>query len=294
MLLSWRPPAISLTARSWPGIWPGKVILFGVGASIVAVLVLVPLASLVRHVAGKQLGGFWESLSSPEAVSSLLFAAALAAAAALINAVLGTVVASTLVRHDLPLKGFLDSLIGLPAAVPAGVAGLTLLILYGPLGILGERFHGAGSRDVLVFGGVLTVHVLMTMHYVARAVGPALQEVGGSREEVAMTVGANDTQILLNVVLPSIRATLISGSIVTFARSLGELGATIIVSGQLALRTDSASMFIFSGFSRGDIGAASSMSVVLVVISVAMVFGLKLVVGMTRKGRGPSVWRDIS
>ncbi len=89
------------------------------------------------------------------------------------------------------------------------------------------------------------------------------------------------------VTFPAIQSALIVGSIFTFARSLGEFGATIMVSGNLALRTQTAPLFIFSEFNAGNIEAASAMSVVLVLISFVLFFGLKFATGKLTLGRAP-------
>ena len=272
----------------------GKLAFIGIGITFLTVLVVFPLASMFQYASSNGIGVFWESISSPEAVFSLKFTIILALITTLINAVMGTVVAFMLVRHDFPFKGVLDSLVDLPIAIPAAVTGFTLLLLYGPLGLLGKMFHGAGINIMFAFPGILIAHVFMTLPYVVRAVGPVLQEADKSQEEAAKTMGASDFQIFVNVILPAIKGGLISGSIFTFARSLGEFGATIMVSGNLALRTQTAPMFIFSEFNRGEIEAASSMAVVLVIISLALFLGLKLIVKMTEKGGRASAKRDIS
>ena len=291
MLLTSRGSNVVSSKRAVPRVNLGKLTIVVIGVSFLTVLVVLPLASMFQYASGNGIGVFWDNISSPEAVFSLKFTIVLAIVTTLINAVMGTVVAFMLVRHDFPLKGVLDSLVDLPIAIPAAVTGFTLLLLYGPLGILGKMFQGAGINIMFAFPGILIAHVFMTLPYVVRAVGPVLQEVDKSQEEAAKTMGANDVQVFLNVILPSIKSGLISGSIFTFARSLGEFGATIMVSGNLALRTQTAPMFIFSEFNRGEIEAASSMSVVLVIISLALFLGLKLMVKMTEKG-GTRAKRD--
>ena len=290
MILDSRASNSSSPARVWPRFELSKVVFLGIGASFVTVLVIFPLASLVQYVSSNGVGVLWQSISSPEAVFSLKFTALLAIATTLINAVIGTVVAFTIVRHDFPLRGALGSFMDLPIAIPAAITGLTLLLLYGPLGIAGTLSHGKG----LAFSGILAVHVFMTLPYVVRAVSPALQEMDIGQEEAAKTMGASELQVFLNVILPSIKAGLIYGSAFTFARSLGEFGATIMISGTLALRTQTAPMFIFSDFNRGGIEAASSMSVVLVIISLALFVTLKLVVRAAGEGGAVSAKRDIS
>ena len=273
---------------------PGRLAFVAIGMAFLVVLVVLPLASMFQYASGNGLGVFWSSISSPEAIFSLKFTIVLAVVTTLINAVMGTVVAFMLVRYDFPLKGIVDSLVDLPIAIPAAVTGFTLLLLYGPFGLIGGMFHGAGINIMFAFPGILIAHVFMTLPYVVRAVGPVLSEVDRSQEEAAKIMGANGVQVFTNVILPSIRGGLISGCIFTFARSLGEFGATIMVSGNLALRTQTAPMFIFSEFNRGEIEAASSMSVVLVVISLALFLGLKLVVRLTEKGGKSSAKRDHS
>ena len=261
----------------------GKLVFVAIGVAFLGVLVVLPLASMFQYASGNGIAVFWESISSPEAVFSLKFTLILALVTTAINAVMGTVVAFVLVRHDFPLKGVLDSLVDLPIAIPAAVTGFTLLLLYGPIGILGGMFQGAGINIMFAFPGILIAHVFMTLPFVVRAVEPVLQEVDKSQEEAAKTLGATGPKVFIHVILPSIKAGLISGSIFTFARSLGEFGATIMVSGNLALRTQTAPMFIFSEFNRGEIEAASSMSVVLVVISLVLFLGLKLILKMSEK-----------
>ena len=236
-----------------------RYVLIGTGVAFLTVLVILPIASMFQYASSKGLGVFWESISSPEALFSLRFTVLLALATTAINGVMGTIVAFMLVRRDFPLKGLLDSLIDLPIAIPASVTGFTLLLLYGPLGILGRMFEGSGITIMFAFPGILIAHVFMTLPYVVRAVGPVLQEVDKSQEEAAKTLGANAPQIFSSVILPAIKGGLITGCVFTFARSLGEFGATIMVSGNLALRTQTAPLYIFSEFNKGNIEAANEV-----------------------------------
>ncbi len=270
-----------------------KYVIIGIGIAFLTLLILLPLGSMLQYASSNGPGVFWENISSPEALFSLRFTLLLAIATTVINAVMGTVVAFMLVRYDFPLRGFLDSLVDLPIAIPASVTGFTLLLLYGPVGILGRMFEGAGIRMMFAFPGILIAHVFMTLPYGVRGVGPLLQEVDRSQEEAAKTMGANEVQIFSKVVLPSIKGGLISGSVFTFARSLGEFGATIMVSGNLALRTQTAPLFIFSEFNKGNIEAASAMSVVLVIISFAIFFGFKFMTKLMEKGRTTSAKRTV-
>jgi sulfate transport system permease protein len=127
-----------------------------------------------------------------------------------------------------------------------------------------------------MFSGVLVAHVFVTLPYVVRAVAPILAEVDIRQEEVARAMGANGVQLFTGVILPAIRSGLISGSAFTFVRSVGELGATIMVLGSLAPRTQTAPTFILSALSQGGTEEAAAMAVLLVMISLALFLGLKL------------------
>ena len=271
-----------------------KVLLLATGVAFLGILVLLPLGSMFLYASTSGPGVFWAAISSPEALFSLKFTVILAAATTVINGVLGTLVAFMLVRHDFPMKGFMDFLVDLPVAIPASVTGFTLLLLYGPVGLVGRMFDGAGITIMFAFPGLLIAHVFMTLPFVVRAVGPVLQDVDRSQEEAAKTLGANDLQVFSRVILPAIKGGLITGCVFTFTRSLGEFGATIMVSGNLALRTQTAPLYIFSEFNEGNIEAANSMSVVLVILSLALFLGFKLTTRLMESGRTTGAKRDIS
>ncbi len=260
-----------------------KTLVIGLGVAFLSVLVIMPLASMFQYASNNGLGVFWGAISSKEALFSLRLSIMLALATTVINGVLGTLVAFMLVRHQFPMKGFLDSLVDLPVAIPASVTGFTLLLLYGPLGIIGRMFESAGISIMFAFSGILIAHVFMTLPFVVRGVGPLLEEADKSQEEAAKMLGANDFRVFTSVILPATKGVLISGAVFTFARSLGEFGATIMVSGNLAMRTQTAPLYIFSEFNKGKIEAASSMSVVLVVLSFGLFYGFKLATRLIEK-----------
>ncbi|MBA7622626.1 Sulfate transport system permease protein CysT [subsurface metagenome] len=265
----------------------------GLGVGFLTLLILIPLGSMFSYALSKGLGIFWESISSPEALFSLKFTLYLAIATTAINTVMGTIIAFMLVRYRFPLKGLFDSVIDLPIAIPASVTGFTLLILYGPMGMAGQWFSDAGIRIMFTFSGILIAHVFMTLPYVVRAVGPVLQGLDRRQEEAAKMLGANSLKTFVNVILPTIKGGLIAGAVFTFARSLGEFGATIMVSGNLALRTQTAPLFIFSEFNKGNIEGACAMSVVLIIISFVLFFGFKFITKILEKGGAKSAKRNI-
>ena len=259
-------------------VWPHApgLIMISLGTGFLALLVLLPLASMFQFASSSGPAVFWENISSSTALFSLRFSVILALATTAINRVLGTVVAMVLVRHQLPFKGFFETLVDLPLIIPASATGLTILMLYGSLGILGKLFGEAGITIMFAFPAILVAHVLMTLPFVVRAVGPTLATVNRTEQDAAKILGANEVQVFAKVIFPAIKSALITGCVFTFIRSMGELGATIIVSGNLPLKSQTAPLFIFSEFNEGNLVAANSMAVVLVMISVGLFLGFKL------------------
>ena len=254
-----------------------KYLLIVLGIAFLAIVVILPSAYLLQAGFSGGLSEFWQGISSPEALFSLRFSLALALATMVINGVMGTVVAFTLVKNSFPFRGLLDTLVDIPLTIPTSVIGLTILMLYGPMSLLGELFEGTGITIMFAFPGILIAHVFLTLPFVVRAVGRILERADSTEEEAAKILGANQVQIFTNIVLPAIKGGLISGCVFTFIRSLGEFGATILVSGNLALKTQTAPMFVFTEFNEDNIAAANSMSVLLVVISFILFFGCKLI-----------------
>jgi sulfate transport system permease protein len=270
------------------------VLFFGVGAALLASLMAVPAVSMFQHLSDAGLRTVWGGLTSPEAIFLLGLALILALTTTLINAVMGTTVAIMLTSHGFPPRRVVSWLVDLPLAVPGAATGLSLLVLYGPLEQATPLSQQAGAALLLPFSWILMAHVVTTVPHVVRAVEPVLRGADKSREEAAMTMGASEAQVFFGVIFPSIRAALVSGSAVAFARSLGEFGSTVMVSGYLALRIQTDPSFIFSGFGRGDMVAASSVAALLVALSMALFFGLKVMVRLRHIEGATSATRDIA
>jgi sulfate transport system permease protein len=104
------------------------------------------------------------------------------------------------------------------------------------------------------------------------AVKPLLDELETTYEEAAYTMGASRWQAFRFVLLPALRGGLFTGALLTFAHSLGEFGATVLVSGNLRLRTQTAPLYIFAQFEAGNVEAANAVAAVLAALSFVIFF----------------------
>ncbi len=237
--------------------------------AFLSVVVCLPIAALVWASTG---AGFWTAVSSSESVAALKLTLVVAAAAALVNAALGTITAWVLVRDDFRGKALVNAVIDLPFALPTIVAGLVLLALYGPQAPIGVNV--AFTRTA-IFLALLFV----TLPFVVRTVQPMLHELDTEMEDAARSLGAADRTVFRRIVLPTILPGILSGVTLAFARAVGEIGALVIISGNLPYKTEVASVFVFNRIQTGDRVGAAAVAVVLLAIS----FTVLLAVGGLRR-----------
>jgi len=239
----------------------------GFVTTFLSVFVVLPIAALVWEStkAGKQ--GFWDAISSPEAVAALKLTVGTAIAVSLLNALFGTVTAWVLVRDDFKGKPLVNAIIDLPFALPTIVAGLTLLALYGPKSPVG--IDVAFTRTAIVLA-----MMFVTLPFVVRTVQPVLQELDPEVEEAARSLGASSLTTFRRVIFPNIFPGVLSGMALALAKAIGEFGALVIITGNLPFKTEVSSVYIFGRIESGDTAAAASVAVVLLALSFVLLLSI--------------------
>ena len=234
-----------------------------------SVVVLLPLAAVGSQSLEGGPGGFWRAVSSPEAVAALKLTVVVSLIVAALNAVTGTLIAWVLVRDEFAGKRLIGALIDLPFALPTIVAGLTLLALYGPRSPLhvDVSFTRAGIAMALLF---------VTLPFVVRSVQPVLLTLEPEAEEAAASLGARPFQVFRRIVLPSIAPAILSGAALAFARAVGEFGSIVLLSGNRPFKTEVASVFIYGRIQSDDIEGAAAVSIVLLLVSLAILLAIGL------------------
>jgi sulfate transport system permease protein len=240
----------------------------GFVTAFLSVIVVLPIAALAWESRRDGASSFWSVVSSPGAVSAVELSLVAAAVVSVINAVLGTVTAWVLVRDDFHGKSLVNAIIDLPFALPTIVAGLTLIALYGPRSPVGIDVFGTRVAIGLAL-------LFVTLPFVVRTAQPVLHELDREMEEAARSLGARDATVFRRIVLPNILPGILSGVALAFARAVGEIGAVVLIAGNLQV----ASLFIFSHVQDGDRAGASAVAVVLLAIS----FGVLLAIGGIRR-----------
>lgn len=258
---------------------------YGLRATVILYLglfILVPVGVIARRGLSAGLVEMARALAHPVSRAALLLTLEAAAIMAVINAVMGTLIAYVLVRYRFPGRKALSLVIDLPFSIPTLVAGLMIVALFGPDAPLGRALASVGIQVLYAPPAIVLALLFVTLPITVRAVEPVLAEVDVSEEEVARTLGASDVYTFRKVVLPAISPAIVTGTLLGFARALGEFGSIVVVAGNLPRRSLTASVLVFGEIESGNTERASAMSLVLVGIS----FFVLLAVAIREQRRG--------
>lgn len=265
---------------------PGFGLSLGFTLAYLTVLVAVPLAACLIKVSSLSGSQFVSAVWTERARAAYLLTFGVSFAAAAINVPLGLLLAWILVRYEFPFKRIFDSLIDLPFALPTAVAGLVYANLYVANGWLGRYLapigiHGAYSRFAIVL--VLT---FIGLPFMVRTVQPVLETIDAEIEEAAASLGATRLQTFFRVLLPSLVPALTTGFALTCARSLGEYGSVVFVSGNIMFKTEIAPVLIVSQLEEYHYAEATAIALVLLAGSFAMLAVINTLERWSRRYEG--------
>lgn len=248
-----------------------------VAALATVVFLLVPVIAVFANVSPSRLV---EALGEEASREALLLSLKTTLIALAIVVVVGTPAAYLLAARDFPGRSVVLTIIELPLVMPPAVAGIALLAAFGPKGILGGWVADAGIELVFQTAGVVVALVFVSAPFYLRAAVAAFAAVDGRLLEAARTLGAGPFRAFATVAVPSARGGLASGVALSWGRALGEFGATLLFAGSLQGVTRTAPLAIFSDFAEpGGFVAALALSAVLILVSAALLLGVKLLGG---------------
>jgi sulfate transport system permease protein len=246
-------------------------------------MVALPLATIIKNGVADGLPAFWEDVTNPTAFAALKLTLTTSIIITIINAVMGTLTAYVLVRFRFPGMGLLNTLIDMPFAIPTLVTGVMLVALYGPQRTVGAWLNAHGIQVIFATPGIVLALLVITYPFVIRAVQPVLMEVEKGQEEAAYTLGASKWTTFRRVVLPTIAPALITGSLLCFARALGEFGSVVVVAGNIPGVTLTAPVFVFGQIESQNQRGASAMSILLLALSFTLIVTVEWMQGRNRK-----------
>jgi sulfate transport system permease protein len=233
------------------------------------VLLAIPLAACLAKVSSLTGSQFFDAVWTGRARAAYLLTFGVSFAAAAINVPLGLLLAWILVRYEFPLKRVLDSLIDLPFALPTAVAGLVYANLYVQNGWFGRFLVPLGIQGAYSRFAIVLVLTFIGLPFVVRTVQPVLETIEAEIEEAAASLGATRGQTFLRIILPSLAPAMTTGFALTFARSLGEYGSVVFVSGNIMFKTEIAPVLIVNQLEEYHYAEATAIALVLLAGSFA-------------------------
>jgi sulfate/thiosulfate transport system permease protein len=299
-------------------ILPGFGLSLGYSMTYLSLIILIPLAACVSKASTVSFADWQEILGSERVQAAMKVSFGTSIVAAMINAVLGLLVAWVLVRYSFWGKRLLDALVDFPFALPTAVAGLTFADLFAandlrtgwlarfwnpmitgllnawnatlaPVGkVIGAHWHlGPDWHDF--FSGyasptaIVIVLVFTGFPFVVRTLQPVLEEMDPELEEAAACLGANRWYTFRRVIFPTLMPAWLTGMALAFARGVGEYGSVIFVSGNIRFHTEIVPVIIYDELGEFRYAHATALAVILLVISFTVLLGINLLSNWTRR-----------
>jgi sulfate/thiosulfate transport system permease protein len=240
-------------------------------------LVIWPVALVAAKTFANGLAPVINALRQPEVIFAFQLTLSAAFWAVVINTIFGVGISLLLVRYTFPGRRALNAMVDLPLSVSPVVVGLALVLVYsGRTGWLGQSLEQAGLQVIYAPPGIIMATAFVSLPLVIREVVPVLQEIGTEQEQAARSLGASGLQTFVRITLPAIKWGLIYGVVLSLARSLGEFGAVKIVSGGVAMRTQTATLLVEERYQQ--FGVVNSITAYAAAFILALIAVIALII----------------
>jgi sulfate transport system permease protein len=256
---------------------PGFGLSLGISVLYISLIVALPASSLALEFFQLSLDQLWFYLTDPRLLSSFRVTLITSSISAILNCIIGLLLAWILVRYEFPGRRLMDTLIDLPFALPTAVAGLTLSALFATNGWVGRWLAMFDIKVSYTLTGIVLAMVFTSLPFVVRTLQPVLEDISSDVEEAARTLGATDRQIFWRVILPQLRPALTIGTALSFVRSLGEFGAVIFISGNMPFETEVTSLMVFTYVGEYNYSVAAAVAMVILLSSLLLLLFIQFI-----------------
>lgn len=255
---------------------PGFRLTMGFTLFYLSAIVLIPFAGLILRACELSWAEFWRLATTDRALAAYRLTFGASAAAALTNAIFGSLLAWVLARYDFPGRRVVDAMVDFPFALPTAVAGLTLSSLFACNGWLGQFLVPLGIRGAFSQLGVVIALTFVGLPFVVRTLQPVLENLEREVEEAAATLGAGRLRTFATIIAPTLLPAVLTGFALAFARAVGEYGSIVFISGNLPFKTEIAPYLIVMRLEEYDYTGAIALAVVLLIISFLLLAAINL------------------
>ena len=234
---------------------------------------MLPLVGLLQRVHWSSLG---RDLSGRDAYAALRLSLTTSLGALLVSALFGIPLAWVLARYRFPGRAVVRALVTLPMVLPPVVGGIALLYAFGKNGFAGRLLYSlTGWRFVFNTSGAILAETFVAMPFLIVTAEAAFRSMDRGAEEAAATLGARPSYRFRRVTLPAVASALAAGGALTWARALGEFGATITFAGNLPRVTQTTPLLVYLDIESGRNATALALSLVMLVVSLLVLVGLR-------------------
>jgi molybdate transport system permease protein len=248
-------------------------------AGLFAAFLGLPVVALVARAVLD--GSLATAVTSRVVLDGLVLSLVTTAISLVVTVTFGLPLAYVLARRRFRGKGWLEAIIDLPIVLPPSVAGLALLIVLGRRGFLAPPLEVLGLSLPFTTMAVILAQTFVSAPFFIRSARNGISGVDGDLEDAARVDGASERQLLRSITLPLAGSALAAGLVMSWARSLGEFGATIMFAGNVEGRTQTLPLVVYSEFQGGDLDGSIAAAAILVLAA----FGVLLAVRVFHWGR---------
>jgi len=248
-------------------------------AALFGLFLALPILTLVGRAIFD--GSLATAVGSPVVIDALSLSLVTTAISLAITVTLGLPLAFVLARRTFRGKGWLEAIVDLPIVLPPSVAGLALLLVFGRRGLLSAPLDVLGLSIPFTTIAVILAQTFVSAPFFIRSARTGIAGIDRDLEDAARVDGASERQLFRRVTVPLASAALAAGLVMTWARSLGEFGATIMFAGNVEGRTQTLPLVVYGEFQGGDLGASVAAAAILVIAA----FGVLVAVRVFRWGR---------
>jgi len=220
-------------------------------------------------------GSLARSVAAPAVIDALLLSLGTTAVSLAITVAFGLPLAFVLARRSFRGSRWLEAVVDLPIVLPPSVAGLALLLLLGRRGLLGEPLSVLGLSVPFTTVAVILAQTFVSAPFFVRAARAGLAAVDRDLEDAARADGATEGQLFRHITIPMASAALAAGLVMSWARSLGEFGATIMFAGNVAGRTQTLPLVVYGAFQGGDLDGSIAAAAILVLAAIGVLVAVR-------------------
>ena len=259
--------------RSWAEL--SLLLLAGISALLLSLPVLVLVARSIFD------GSLAHALTARVVLSALSLSLTTTAVSLVITVAFGLPLAFVLARRQFPGSGLVEAIVDLPLVLPPAVAGLALLLVLGRRGLLGGPLDAIGIEVPFTTLAVILAQAFVSAPFFIRSARTGIAGVERDIEDAARVDGASDIQVFRHVTVPLAGSALAAGLVMSWARALGEFGATIMFAGNIEGRTQTLPLVVYGEFQGGDLDASIAAAAILILAA----FGVLVAVRLLHWGR---------